>query len=88
MHQWPQMAIHPPTLGSWKLSQATIRFFTEVLHVKPLLTLDDWTQLCQVLSGPGDGPRCFPGARFKKKSIIKVGGVVNIPLFNSDRFGI
>jgi len=27
--------------------EATIRFFTEVLHVKPLLTLDDWTQICQ-----------------------------------------
>eukprot|EP00435_Cladocopium_sp_Y103_P025113 s653_g6.t1 len=27
--------------------EATVRFFTEVLHVKPFLTLDDWTVICQ-----------------------------------------
>lgn len=27
--------------------EATIIFFTEVLHVKPFLTLDDWTVICQ-----------------------------------------
>ena len=34
-------------IGAALFVQATIRFFTEVLHVKPFLTLDDWTVICQ-----------------------------------------
>lgn len=78
MDQWPHMAIHPPNY--WKLSQATIRFFTEVLHVKPLLTLDDWTQICQVFSEKGDGShRCFPGANLKKSQQLRLEGSCEYP---------
>lgn len=29
------------------VSQATFRFFTEVLSVKPVMSLEEWTLLCQ-----------------------------------------
>lgn len=77
MDQWPHMAIHPP--NCWKLSQATIRFFTEVLHVKPLLTLDDWTQICQVFSEKGDGSQMFSGRKLEKSQQLRLGGSCEYP---------
>lgn len=36
----------------WHHCKATAIFFTDVLHVKPTLTLDDWTSICQARHWP------------------------------------